>query len=62
MFKTPLEYFVTGFTQKSISKHPICLTDLDSDYILEKIKRQEKIEVERTISGNIDEEYYWCKH
>ena len=30
--------------KKAISRQPICLTDADHDYILEKIGRRDKIE------------------
>ena len=33
--------------KKSISRQPICLTDADYDYILEKICQQDKIDYER---------------
>ena len=32
------------------------MTDADYDYILYKIERREKIEFERNVSGNSDEE------
>ena len=32
--------------KKSISRHPICLTDSDYDYILEETGRRDEIEVE----------------
>ena len=35
--------------KKYISRQPICLTDADYDYILEKIGRQDKIEFERYV-------------
>ena len=51
MFKTSLKMLVTGFKKKSIQRHTICLTD--SDY---EIERQDKIDFERTVSGNSDKE------
>ena len=41
--------------KKSISRHPICLTDSDYDYILEEIVSQEKIEFERDVDVYSDE-------
>ena len=35
--------------KKSISRQPICLTDVDYDYIFEEIGRPDKIEFEREI-------------
>ena len=35
--------------KKSISRHPVSLTDSDYDYILEEIGRREKIEFERYV-------------
>ena len=32
------------------------MTDADYDYILDKIERHEKIDLERNVSVNIDEE------
>ena len=42
--------------KKSIQRYPIYLTDADYDYIWYEINCQYKIEFERTISGNSDEE------
>ena len=42
--------YVTVHKKKSISKHPIYMTDSDYDYILEEIYPRDKIEFE------IDEE------
>ena len=57
MFKTFLKLFVTVFRKiKVIQRHPICLTDADYDYILDSIERQDKINLERNVSGNSDEE------
>ena len=56
MFNKSLKTFVTGFKQKSIQRHPICLTDVDYDYILYEIERQDKLEFERNVSGNRYEE------
>ena len=39
----------------SISRHTICLTDSDYDYILEEIGLQEKIEFERDVEFYIDD-------
>ena len=56
MFNTPLKLFVTGFKKKYIQRHPIDLTDADYDYILDKIEFREKIEFERILSDNSDNE------
>ena len=53
MFKTPLKMFVTGFKPP---KKPICFIDANYDYIWDEIKHQDKIEFERDVSGNSDEE------
>ena len=45
-----------------MQKYPICLTDADCDYILDEIELQDKIQFERNVSGNGDEEQYLCKH
>ena len=42
--------------KKSIQRYNIFLTDADYDYISDEIKFWEKIGVERTVSGNSDEE------
>ena len=42
--------------KKSISRHPIYLTDSDYDYILEENGRQEKIEFERDVEVHSDDE------
>ena len=55
MFNKSLKTFVTGFKQKSIQRHPIFLTDVGYDYILDEIERQAKIYFERNVSGNSDE-------
>ena len=34
---------------KAISRHPICLTDSEYDYILEEIGRRKTIEFERDV-------------
>ena len=44
--------------KKAIQIYPICMTDADYDYILDVIERRYKIESERNVSDNIDEEYY----
>ena len=62
MFNKSLRLFVTVFRKKAIQRHPICLTDATYDCILYEIECQEKIELERNVSGNSEEEYYWCKH
>ena len=41
--------YVTGHKQKNISRHPICMTDSDYDYILEDIILQDKIEFEKDV-------------
>ena len=52
MFKKSLKVCVTGFKQKSIQRHPICLTYDDCDNILNKTGRQEKNYFERTVGRN----------
>ena len=42
--------------KKSIQRHPIFLMDADYDYILDEIEHQDKIEFERIVSDNSDEE------
>ena len=42
--------------KKAIQRHPIIMTDADYDYILDEIERREKIEFERNVSFNSDEE------
>ena len=39
---------------QDIKRHHICLTDANYDFILDEIERQDKIELERTVSGNSD--------
>ena len=43
MFKTYLRIFVTGFKQKSIQRHPICMTDANYYYILDEIEHHQKM-------------------
>ena len=43
-------------SKKSISRHPICLTNSDYDYILEEIVRQDKIEFEGDLEVDIGDE------
>ena len=42
--------------KKAISRQPICLTDYDSDYILEEFFCQDKIEFERDVKFYSDDE------
>ena len=42
--------------EKSISRHPICLTDSDYDEILEEFGRQDKIYFERDIEVHSNNE------
>ena len=42
--------------KKYIQRHTIIMTDSDYDYILDEIERHEKIEFERNVSVNSDEE------
>ena len=42
--------------KKSIQRHTICMIDYNYDYILDEIENQDKIEFERNVSGNSDEE------
>ena len=42
--------------RKAISRHPICLTDSDYDYILKEIYCQDKIEFERYLKVLSDDE------
>ena len=46
---TYIEVYVIGNKEKSISRHPICPTDSEYDYILEEIGRRDKIEFEREV-------------
>ena len=39
----------------TLQRHPICLTDSDHDYIIDKIGRREKNYYERNISVEDDE-------
>ena len=39
-----------------MQRYPICITDADYDYILDKIEHQNKIDFERNMSGKTDEE------
>ena len=41
--------------KKAISRQPICLTDVDYDYILEEVGRRDKIEFEREVDVNSDD-------
>ena len=43
-------------SKKAIQRHPICLTDYYYDYILNGIELWDKIEFERSVSGNSDKE------
>ena len=45
----PQVYVLERRQKKSISRQPMCLTDADYDYILEKIGRRDKIEFERKV-------------
>ena len=42
-------------SKTSISRHPVCLTDSDYDYILEKIGRRDEIEFERDVEVYSDD-------
>ena len=42
--------------KKSTKRHPIIMTDADYDYIFNEIERRERIEFERNVGGNSDEE------
>ena len=42
--------------KQSIEIHPISMTDADYDYILDEIELREKIDFERNLSVNSDEE------
>ena len=48
--------------KKSISRHPICLTDSDYGYILKEIGRRSKIEFERDVEINSDDEENLYEH
>ena len=41
-------------SKKAISRHPICITDSDYDYISEEIGRWDKIEFERDVDVYCD--------
>ena len=45
-----------------IQRHPIFLTDVDYEYMLDEIERQDKIDLERIVGRNSDKEWYLCKH
>ena len=51
----PQVYVLEHGPKKAISRQPICLTDADYDYILEKIGRRDKIEFEREIDVYSDD-------
>ena len=43
-------------SKQSISRHPICITDSDYDYILKEVGRQEKIGYKRIVEvHSVDE-------
>ena len=42
--------------EESISRQPICLTDSDYDYILEEIGHRYKLEYERDVEVDSDDE------
>ena len=44
--------------KKSMQRHPSCITDADDYYILDYINCRNKIEFERTVSGNNENEQY----
>ena len=44
--------------KKAIQRYPICMTDADYDYILDKTEVREKNDFERTVSVNSDKEQY----
>ena len=48
--------YVTGHKKKIVSRHPICLTDSDYDYILEEIGQRDKIELERDVEVYSDDQ------
>ena len=45
-------------TKIDLQKHPICLTDSDHDYILGEIEHRNKIELERNLRDDGDEEQF----
>ena len=48
MSNSPLRMFVAGFRQKKgTQRNPICMTYADYDYILDVIKRCEKLSLNR---------------
>ena len=49
MSNTYLGIFVTVFNQKSIQRHPICMTDTDYEYILDEIERREILSLNRML-------------
>ena len=52
---TPTSICSITQAKKAISRHPICLTDADYDYILEEIGRRDKTEFEREVDVYIDD-------
>ena len=44
--------------KKAIKRHPIITTDADYDYILDEIERPEKVDSERNVIVNSNDEYY----
>ena len=49
------QVYVPEHRKKAISRQPICLTDADYDYILEKIGRREKNEFKREVEVYSDD-------
>ena len=57
MYKTSLRNFViVAKKKKAIQRHPIIVTGVDYGYIMDEIELCKKIEFERNVSVNIDEE------
>ena len=54
--RIPKNLCIRNQAKKSIQIHPIIMTDADYDYILDEIKRHERIEFERNVSVISDDE------
>ena len=52
----PKNIFIRIQAKKFIQRHPSIMNDADYDYVLDEIDRCEKIEFERNLSVNSDEE------
>ena len=52
----PKKLCIRNEAKKAIQRHPIIVTDDDYDYIMDEVECCEKIEFERNVSVNSDEE------